>query len=154
MVDRGCSSRFPGQPPGKKGSSAGAETRELAGVEDRGATGDSAEVFGAIESWAGGVGLESVTGAGEEEGRVVGSGKGLFSVGSAAGVDWEILEKVTLPAGVPSSFSRRLESVRVILRDDFGGMVTCESPRLKMLGLLAAGGRLTRMVFFPAELKP
>ena len=118
----------------------------MAGVEERGATGDSAEVFGAIESWAGGVGLESVTGAGE--------GEGLFSMGSEAGVDWEILAKVTLPAGVPSSFSRRLESDSVILRDDFGGMVTCESPRLKMLGLLAAGGRLTRMVFFPAELKP
>jgi hypothetical protein len=101
-----------------------------------------------------GVGLEDATGAGEEEERGVDSGEGLFSVGNAAGVVWEILAKVTLPAGVPSSFSRRLESESVILRDDFGGMVTCESLRLKMLGLLAAGGRLTRMVFFPAELKP
>ena len=32
MVERGCSSKFPGQPPGKKGSSTGAETRGLAGV--------------------------------------------------------------------------------------------------------------------------
>ena len=84
----------------------------------------------------------------------VDSGEGLFSMGKLAGVDCGVFEKVTLPAGVPSSFSRRLESESVILRDDFGGMVTCESPRLKMLGLLATGGRLTRMVFFPAELKP
>jgi hypothetical protein len=84
----------------------------------------------------------------------VGSGEGLFSMGKLAGADWETLAKATLPDGVPSSFSRRLDSASVILRDDFGGMVTCESPILKTLGLLAEGGRLTRMVFFPAELKP
>ena len=85
----------------------------------------------------------------------VGSGEGLFSMGKlAGGGDCGTFEKVTVPVGLPSSFSSRLESESVILRDDFGGMVTCESPRLKMLGLVAAGGRLTRMVFFPAELKP
>jgi len=99
--------------------------------------------------------LEGATGAGERVGvGEVGSGEGLFSMGKLAGVDCGILVKVTVPAGLPSSFSSRLESESVILRDDFGGMVTCESPRLKMLGLVAAGGRLTRMVFFPAELKP
>ena len=100
----------------------------LAGVEERG------------------VGLEDATGAAERE--------RLFSDCKLAGIDCGIFVKVTLPVGVPSSFSRRLDSESVILSDDFGGMVTCESPRLKMLGLLAAGGRLTRMVFFPAELKP
>ena len=124
MVERGCSSRFPGQPPGKKGSSVEAETRGLAGVEDRGATVDSAEVFGTRGSWVGGVGLESATGAGEVDGGGVGSGEGLLSTVKLAGIDCGIFVKVTLPAGVPSSFSRRLESESVILRDDFGGMVT------------------------------
>ena len=124
-------------------------------MEDRDATGDSAEVFGTGESWVGGVGLEAASGAEEMVGVAeLVSGEGLFSIGKLAGIECGIFVKVTLPAGVPSSFSRRLESESVILRDDFGGMVTCESPRLKMLGLLAAGGRLTRMVFFPAELKP
>ena len=124
-------------------------------MEERDATGDSAEVFGTGESAVGGVGLEAASGAEEMVGVAeLVFGEGLFSMGKLAGIECGIFVKVTLPAGVPSSFSRRLESVRVILRDDFGGMVTCESPRLKMLGLLAAGGRLTRMVFFPAELKP
>ncbi len=60
MVERGCSSKFPGQPPGKKGSSTGAETRGLAGVEEKGAAGDSADNLGAGESWVGGVGEEGV----------------------------------------------------------------------------------------------
>ena len=133
-------------------------------MEERGATGDSSEVFGTGESWMGGAGkegvrtgagLEGATGAGERVGvGEAGSGERLFSMGKLAGIDCGIFVKMTLPVGVPSRFSRRLESESVILRDDFGGMVTCESPRLKMLGLLAAGGRLTRMVFFPAELKP
>ena len=124
-------------------------------MEEKGATGDSAEVFGRGKSWVGGVGLEAATGAEEMVGvgELV-SGEGLVSMGKLAGIDCGIFVKVTLPAGVPSIFSRRLESESVILRDDFGGRVTCESPILKRLGLLAAGGRLTRMVFFPAELKP
>ncbi len=93
-------------------------------------------------------------GVGEVGVGEVGSGEGLFSTGKLAGVDCGIFVKVRLPVGVPSIFSRLLESESVILSDDFGGMVTCESPKLKMLGLVAVGGRLTRMVFFPAELKP
>ena len=49
----------------------------------------------------------------------VGSGEGLFSMGKLAGVDCGIFVKVTVPAGLPSSFSSRLESESVILRDDF-----------------------------------
>jgi len=60
VVERGCSSKFPGQPPGKKDSSAGAETRGLAGVEERGAMVDSADDWGVGESWLGGVGEERV----------------------------------------------------------------------------------------------
>lgn len=63
-------------------------------------------------------------------------------------------DMVTVPAGAPSIRSGWLDALRVIRSADPGGMETFVSEREKSTGEVEDFGKLTRIVFFPAELNP
>jgi hypothetical protein len=65
-----------------------------------------------------------------------------------------LFDMVTVPAGVPSIRSGWLDGPRVIRKADPGGTETFMSDKIKSAGEEKVFGRLTRMVFLPAELDP
>ena len=66
----------------------------------------------------------------------------------------EPFDMVTEPAGAPSIRSGWLAVFKVMRRAEPGGTDTFMSDKVKTAGAVEVFGRLTRMVFLPAELEP